>query len=150
MKPRPGPTTIDLACRKAGLRLTRQRRTIASVLASARDHPDVQDLHHRVAAIDPDISLTTVYRTMKLFAEHGLVWCHDFRGRRARYEWADGEAHDHMIDVTDGSIIDFRSSELERILAEIAEEFGYRTASRRLELHVLPIKLRRRMNPNRD
>ncbi len=142
LKPSPALNLIDLACRKKGLRLTHQRRAIAGVLAEARDHPDIQELHRQVATFDPGISLATVYRTMKVFKEHGLVWRHAFLGKVARYEWAADVAHDHLINIADGAVTDFRSEEIERILTEVAHNLGYRVVSRRLELYYLPIEPR--------
>ncbi len=142
LKPSPALNLIDLACRKKGLRLTHQRRAIAGVLAEARDHPDIQELHRRVATFDPGISLATVYRTMKVFKEHGLVWCDTFLGKVARYAWAADVAHDHLINIANGAITDFRSEEIERILTKVAQNLGYRVVSCRLELYCLPIKPR--------
>lgn len=133
---------IDLACRKKGLRVTHQRRAIAGALAEARDHPDIQELHRRVVTVDPGVSLATVYRTMKVFEDHGLVWRHAFLGTAARYEWAADEGHEHLINVADGTITDFRSQEIERILTEVAQNLGYRVVSRRFELYCVPIEAR--------
>ena len=140
LKPSPALKLVDLACRKKGFRLTHQRRAIAGVLAEARDHPDIEELHRRVATIDPGVSLATVYRTMKIFKEHGLVWRHAFLGAATRYEWAADEPHEHLINITDGTITDFRSEEIEQILTEVAHSLGYRMVSRRLELYCVPIE----------
>lgn len=135
----PGLNVIELACRNKGLRLTHQRRAIASVLSKARDHPDIRELHRRVAILHPSVSIATVYRTIKFFEEHGFVWCHAFGGKRARYEWSADDPHDHIIDAANGKITEFRSKDIERILAEIALNLGYRMVSHRLELYALPI-----------
>ena len=127
MKPSLTLNRIDLACREKGLRLTHQRRVIACVLAEARDHPDIQELHRQVSTIDPSISLATIYRTMKLFEDNGLVWRNDFRGVKARFEWVSDGAHAHLINIVDGTTTDFRSEELDQLLTKVAESLGYRS-----------------------
>jgi len=126
---------IEAKIRANGLRLTGQRRLIAQVVADAHDHPDVTELHRRVARQDNRISLATVYRTMKRFEELGIIERHEFLDRRARYEPAPKRHHDHLIDVDTGSVIEFRSEEIERLQALIARELGYDLVGHRLELH---------------
>lgn len=123
------------ACEAKGLRLTDQRRTIARVLDGADDHPDVDTLHARAAAIDPGISIATVYRTVKLLEESGILEKHDFGDGRARYEPADGPHHDHLIDMTTGEIIEFVDPEIEALQEKIADRLGYRLKGHRLELY---------------
>ena len=118
--------------------MTHQRRAIACVLAEARDHPDIQELHRRVSTMDPSVSLATVYRTMRVFKDHGLVWRNAFCGGKSRFEWAPDKGHDHLINIVDGIITDFRSEELDQILTQVAESLGYRLVSRRLELYGVP------------
>ncbi|MCU0955251.1 MAG: transcriptional repressor [Hyphomicrobium sp.] len=136
----------DLAelCRKNGRRLTGQRRVIAEVVSAAHDHPDVVEIHRRAAQIDPRIALSTVYRTLRMLAEIGLVETHTFDGGRARVERATGEHHDHLIDTTTGKVIEFRSDAIERLQAEIAHRLGYELTGHRLELYARPMKSRRR------
>lgn len=136
---------IIIACQDNGLRLTGQRRVIARVIAEAHDHPDVEELHRRAATVDGRISLSTVYRTLKLFEDHGIIARHGFRGGpamrdgRARYEKADGEHHDHLIDLESGRVIEFRSEEIERLQAELVRKLGYRLIDHRLELYAVPL-----------
>lgn len=131
-------------CRKNGRRLTGQRRVIAAVVSAAHDHPDVVEIHRRAAQIDPRIALSTVYRTLRMLAEIGLVETHTFEGGRARVERATGEHHDHLIDTTTGKVIEFRSDAIERLQAEIAQRLGYELTGHRLELYARPMKPRRR------
>lgn len=126
-------------CREKGLRLTRPRRVIMRVLEASTDHPDVVELHRRVAAIDPGIAIATVYRTVRLFQDEGYLDSHRFADGRARYETADQEHHDHLIDVHTGAIIEFRSDEIEHLQEEIARRHGYRIVSHRHEIYVEPI-----------
>lgn len=129
---------IEEQCRTLGMRLTGQRRLIAQVLAEAHDHPDVSELHRRVAAWDDRVSLATVYRTVKRFEEAGIIERHAFRERRARYEAAPEKHHDHLIDLVTGKVIEFRSEEIERLQAEIAKRLGYELVGYRLELYAIP------------
>ena len=122
-------------CRKQGRRITGPRKVIAEVVVEATDHPDVAELHRRVARVDPGISLSTVYRTLKLFAEEGLVEQHSFKGGRSRVEQADDKHHDHLIDIETGKVIEFRSEEIERLQTEIARKLGYELTGHRLELY---------------
>jgi len=131
--------SIRAAYREKGLRDTWQRRIVAQTLAQSPDHPDVDELHRRAGAIDSRISLSTVYRTVKLFEEVGVIERHAFRDGKARFEPSQGRAHhDHLIDVTTGRIVEFRSEEIERLQAEIADRLGYRLTGHRLELYAEP------------
>ena len=128
--------TILEKCESRGLRMTEQRRVIAKVLETAhRDHPDVEALHARAAAIDPGISIATVYRTVKLFEEAGILLRNEFADGRARYEKADRDHHDHLIDMSTGEVIEFCDPEIERLQERIAEKLGYKLKDHRLELY---------------
>jgi Fur family transcriptional regulator, ferric uptake regulator len=129
--------TIDLEqlCADRGLRITDQRRVIAQVLSASEDHPDVEMLHQRAAAIDPKISIATVYRTVRLFEEAGILDRHDFGDGRARYEAAPEAHHDHLIDVETGKVVEFVDPELEALQKQIAEKLGYRLVDHRMELY---------------
>lgn len=127
--------TIIERCEAQGLRLTEQRRTIATVLEESDDHPDVEELYARASAIDPRISLATVYRTVKLFEESGILEKHEFRDGRARYEDAERDHHDHLIDLHTGDVIEFVDAEIEALQEKIAEKLGYRLKGHRLELY---------------
>ncbi len=131
--------TIIERCEAKGLRLTEQRRTIAAVLEEADDHPDVEELYNRASALDPRISLATVYRTVKLFEESGILEKHEFGDGRARYETADREHHDHLIDVHSGEVIEFVDPEIEELQEKIANKLGYRLMGHRLELYAVPL-----------
>ena len=132
--------TIIERCEAQGLRLTDQRRTIALVLEGADDHPDVEELYSRASAIDPRISLATVYRTVKLFEEAGILEKHEFRDGRARYEDADRDHHDHLIDLHSGEVIEFVDEEIEELQERIARKLGYELKGHRMELYGVPIK----------
>ena len=132
-------TTILERCEANGLRMTDQRRVIASVLQAADDHPDVEELYNRSAAVDPKISLATVYRTVKLFEETGILEKHEFGDGRARYEAADRDHHDHLIDVHSGEVIEFVDPEIEALQERIAAKLGYRLMGHRLELYAVPL-----------
>ena len=127
-------------CEDLGLRMTGQRKVIALVLEAATDHPDVEELYRRAAAEDAGISLATVYRTVKLFEETGILEKHEFCDGRARYETTDGEHHDHLIDVNSGEVIEFVDEEIEALQEKIAEKLGYKLMGHRLELYGVPIK----------
>ncbi len=129
------PIDIEALCHQRGLRITEQRRVIAKVLSESSDHPDVDKLHERAAAIDPGISIATVYRTVRLFEEAGILDRHDFGDGRARYEAAPEAHHDHLIDVESGAVIEFVDPELEALQKLIAERLGYRLVDHRLELY---------------
>jgi Fur family ferric uptake transcriptional regulator len=131
--------TILERCEANGLRMTDQRRTIAAVLQAAADHPDVEELYNRASAADPRISLATVYRTVKLFEETGILEKHEFGDGRARYEAADREHHDHLIDVHSGKVIEFVDAEIEALQEKIAAKLGYRLMGHRLELYAVPL-----------
>lgn len=126
---------IHALCAERGLRITDQRRVIAQVLSDSEDHPDVEELHKRAVAIDPRISIATVYRTVRLFEEAGILDRHDFGDGRARYEAAPEAHHDHMIDVETGRVVEFVDPELEALQRQIAEKLGYRLVDHRMELY---------------
>ena len=128
------PIDIEALCAERGLRITEQRRVIARVLSESEDHPDVDKLHARAAAIDPRISIATVYRTVRLFEEAGILDRHDFGDGRSRYEAAPEAHHDHMIDVETGKVIEFVDPELEALQRQVAEKLGYRLVDHRMEL----------------
>jgi Fur family ferric uptake transcriptional regulator len=130
--------TLEEQCAKKGMRMTEQRRVIAQVMEAASDHPDVEELYRRAAAIDPKISLSTVYRTLNLFEEAGLVTKHDFKDGRARFEPLPDTHHDHLIDIRSGKVIEFRNEEIEAIQELIAKRLGYRLVDHRLELYAVP------------
>jgi Fur family transcriptional regulator, ferric uptake regulator len=136
-----GQTELSLEeqCAARGMRKTDQRRVIARVIEQAADHPDVEELHRRAAAIDHRISLSTVYRTVNLFEEAGLVTKHDFKDGRARFEPIPDEHHDHLIDIRSGKVIEFRNEEIEAIQDLIAKRLGYRLVDHRLELYAVPL-----------
>jgi Fur family ferric uptake transcriptional regulator len=126
---------IEALCAEKGLRITEQRRVIARVLSEAEDHPDVEALHARAAAIDSGISIATVYRTVRLFEEAGILERHDFGDGRSRYEAAAETHHDHLIDVETGKVIEFADDELEALQKRIAERLGFRLVDHRMELY---------------
>ena len=130
-----GKIDIEQLCAEKGLRITEQRRVIARVLSDAVDHPDVELLHQRAAAIDPGISIATVYRTVRLFEDAGILERHDFGDGRARYEAAPEAHHDHLINVETGEVIEFVDRELEELQRRIAEKLGFRLVDHRLELY---------------
>ena len=129
------PIDLEQLCADKGLRITEQRRTIAKVLSESEDHPDVEQLHARAAAIDPGISIATVYRTVRLFEDAGILDRHDFGDGRARYEAAPEAHHDHLIDVESGKVLEFVDPELEALQKQIAEKLGYRLVDHRMELY---------------
>lgn len=126
---------VEALCAEKGLRITEQRRVIARVLSEADDHPDVERLHERASTIDPGISIATVYRTVRLFEEAGILERHDFGDGRARYEAAAESHHDHLIDVETGNVIEFVDPELEQLQRQIAEKLGFRLVDHRMELY---------------
>ncbi|CCA92806.1 MULTISPECIES: Fur family transcriptional regulator [unclassified Novosphingobium] len=128
------PIDLEALCHERGLRITDQRRVIAKVLSESTDHPDVEKLYERATAIDPGISIATVYRTVRLFEEAGILDRHDFGDGRARYEAAPEAHHDHMIDVESGAVIEFVDPELESLQRQIAEKLGFRLVDHRMEL----------------
>jgi Fur family ferric uptake transcriptional regulator len=129
---------IEQVCVEKGMRMTDQRRIIAQVMTEATDHPDVEELYRRAAARDPKISIATVYRTVRLFEEAGILERHDFRDGRSRYEQVPDEHHDHLIDLQSGNVVEFRSEEIEALQRAIAERLGYRLVDHRLELYAVP------------
>ena len=131
---------VEALCLKKGLRITEQRKVIARVLSNVDDHPDVEALHRRVAAVDPRISIATVYRTVKLFEEAGIIERHEFQGGRSRYETVQDEHHDHLINVETGDVIEFHDPELEALQARIAARLGYRLVDHRMEMYGVAIK----------
>jgi len=132
-------TGIEARCAATGMRMTEQRRVIARVLAEAADHPDVEELYRRCVAVDDKISISTVYRTVKLFEDAGIIERHDFREGRARYEQMRDSHHDHLINLRDGKVTEFTSEEIEKLQAEIARKLGYKLIDHRLELYCVPL-----------
>ena len=131
---------IENKCVKKGVRLTEQRKLVAKVMSESDDHPDVDELHKRVNKLDSKISIATVYRTVKLFEEAGIVAKHDFKGNKARYEQAPQEHHDHLIDINTGEIIEFVDDDIEKLQKKAAEKLGYKLVDHRLELYGSKIK----------
>ena len=131
---------IENKCIQQGVRLTDQRKLVAKVMSESTDHPDVDELHKRVNKIDSKISIATVYRTVKLFEEAGVVAKHDFKGTKARYEEATQEHHDHLIDVNTGEIIEFVNEDIEKLQEKVAAKLGYKLVDHRLELYGSKIK----------
>ncbi len=130
---------IEQLCVEKGMKMTEQRRIIARVLSESQDHPDVEEVYRRSMALDPKISIATVYRTVRLFEENGILEKHDFGDGRARYEEISGDHHDHLIDVNTGTVIEFQSREIEALQREIARSYGYRLIGHRLELYGVPL-----------
>lgn len=131
---------IEKACQDKGMRMTEQRRVIAQVIAESDDHPDVEEMHRRAAAVDDRISIATVYRTVRLFEDSGILERVDFRDGRARYEEASNEHHDHLIDLQSGQIIEFHNEKIEQLQELVARELGYRLVDHRLELYAVKLK----------
>ena len=131
---------IEEKCKKKGVRLTDQRRLIAKVMSDSDDHPDVDELHKRVSNLDSKISIATVYRTVKLFEETGIVAKHDFKGTKARYEEATSEHHDHLIDINTGEITEFVDKDIEELQEKVAAKLGYKLIDHRLELYGSKLK----------
>jgi Fur family transcriptional regulator, ferric uptake regulator len=130
---------FEALCAAKGMRMTEQRRVIARVLADADDHPDVEELYRRCAKVDEHISISTVYRTMRLFEDAGIIERHDFREGRARYEASTEAHHDHLINLRTGEVIEFQSEDIERLQAEVARKLGYKLVDHRLELYAVPL-----------
>ena len=128
-------STLEQICIEKGMRMTDQRKVIASVLGDADDHPDVEEVYRRASAIDNRISIATVYRTVRLFEDAGILERHDFGDGRARYEAAPDEHHDHLIDLQSGRVIEFKNEEIERLQEIVARELGYKLVDHRLELY---------------
>ena len=131
---------IESKCKQKSVRLTDQRKLIAQVMSKTESHPDVDELHKKVSKLDSKISIATVYRTVKLFEEAGIVAKHDFKGSKSRYEQAPEEHHDHLIDVNSGEIIEFVNEEIEELQKQVAEKLGYKLIDHRLELYGSKIK----------
>jgi Fur family ferric uptake transcriptional regulator len=131
---------IEDQCQARGMRMTEQRRVIARVLSESEDHPDVEELYRRASAIDPKISISTVYRTVRLFEDAGILARHDFGDGRSRYEQVPDEHHDHLIDLKTGKVIEFRDEEIERLQEAIARKYGFRLVDHKLELYGVPLK----------
>jgi Fur family ferric uptake transcriptional regulator len=140
MNKSPTEPTLEEACVQKGMRMTDQRRVIAQIIEAALDHPDVEELYRRASAVDDRISLSTVYRTVNLFEEAGLITKHDFKDGRARFELIPDEHHDHLIDIRSGMVIEFRNEEIEAIQEVIAKRLGYKLVDHRLELYAVPIQ----------
>ena len=132
--------TIEQKCLSKGVKLTDQRRIIAKVMSESSDHPNVDELYNRVSKIDSKISIATVYRTVKLFEESGIVEKHDFKGGKARYEKSPDEHHDHLIDINSGDIIEFVDKDIEKLQIEVAKKLGYKLVDHKLELYGSKIK----------
>ena len=135
---------IEARCAATGMRMTEQRRVIARVLADSADHPDVEELYRRCVAVDDKISISTVYRTVKLFEDAGIIERHDFREGRARYEQMPDSHHDHLINVETGDVIEFESAEIEALQQRIAAELGFELVGHRLALYGVPLRAKRR------
>lgn len=133
-------TRIEKLCQERGLKMTEQRRVICRVLSDASDHPDVEAIYHRAAAIDPKISIATVYRTMRLFEEANVIEKLDFGDGRARYEQNRDEHHHHLVDIKSGRVIEFKNEEIETMKRKIAAELGYDMVDCRLEIYGVPKK----------
>jgi Fur family ferric uptake transcriptional regulator len=130
---------IEQRCIENGMTMTDQRRVIARVVSESADHPDVEEVYRRATAIDPHISIATVYRTVRLFEEANILERHDFGDGRARYEEAAGDHHDHLIDMHSGKVIEFTSTEIEALQRDIAKRYGFRLVGHRLELYGVPL-----------
>ena len=131
---------IENRCIKKGVRLTDQRKLVAKIMSDSKDHPDVDELHKRVNKLDTKISIATVYRTVKLFEEAGIIAKHDFKGTKARYEEATREHHDHLIDINTGQITEFVDDDIEKLQKKVAEKLGFKLVDHRLELYGSKIK----------
>ena len=131
---------LEKLCIEKGMRMTEQRRVIARVLSTSADHPDVEELHRRAHAVDPHISIATVYRTVRLFEESGIIERHDFRDGRSRYEETPDHHHDHLIDMKTGKVIEFTDDAIEELQNAIAARLGYKLVDHRLELYGVPVE----------
>jgi Fur family ferric uptake transcriptional regulator len=132
--------TLEELCAERGMRMTDQRRIIARILQDSEDHPDVEELYRRSVKVDSKISISTVYRTLKLFEDAGIIARHDFRNGRSRYETVPEEHHDHLIDLKNGVVVEFHSPEIEALQERIAREHGFKLVDHRLELYGIPLK----------
>lgn len=133
------PSSLEKKCIEQGLKMTGQRRVVARVLSESADHPDVEMLYARAQEVDPNISIATVYRTVKLFEDASIIERHDFGDGRARYEEAPEAHHDHLIDMRSGKVIEFMNEEIEKLQEKIATEYGYKLVGHRLELYGVPL-----------
>ena len=133
-------SVIENKCIKNGVKLTDQRKLIAKVMSESKDHPGVDELHKRVNKLDSKISIATVYRTVKLFEEAGILSKHDFRGNKSRYEQSSQEHHDHLIDINTGEITEFVNKDIEKLQKQVAGKLGYKLVDHRLELYGIKIK----------
>jgi Fur family ferric uptake transcriptional regulator len=131
-------SNLEAACVAKRMRMTEQRRVIARVLDGSHDHPDVEELYRRASSVDPHISISTVYRTVRMFEDAGIIERHEFGDGRSRYETIPDEHHDHLIDLRSGKVIEFRDEEIERLQERIAKKLGYRLVDHRLELYAVP------------
>lgn len=131
---------LEQLCIDKGMRMTDQRRVIARVLSDAEDHPDVEEVYRRASVVDSRISIATVYRTVRLLEDAGILERHDFRAGRSRYEQVSEEHHDHLIDLQTGDVVEFRNEQIERLQELIARELGFRLVDHRLELYGVPLK----------
>jgi Fur family ferric uptake transcriptional regulator len=131
---------IENLCVEKGMRMTDQRRVVARVLSTSHDHPDVEELYRRAHQVDPHISIATVYRTVRLFEDAGIIARHDFQGGRSRYEETPDHHHDHLIDMKTGQVVEFMDEEIERLQSAIAKRLGYRLVDHRLELYGVPVE----------
>ncbi|EHS51455.1 MULTISPECIES: Fur family transcriptional regulator [unclassified Rhizobium] len=131
--------SLEALCAERGMRMTEQRRVIARILEESADHPDVEELYRRSSKVDAKISISTVYRTVKLFEDAGIIERHDFRDGRSRYETVPEEHHDHLIDLKTGVVVEFHSPEIEALQERIAREHGFRLVGHRLELYGIPL-----------
>ena len=126
---------IEIKCKEKGVRLTEQRKVIAQVMSESKDHPDVDELHKRISLIDKKISIATVYRTVKLFEEAGIIERHDFKEGKSRYEPLTEEHHDHLIDINSGEIVEFVDKDIEELQKKVAQRLGYKLVDHKLELY---------------
>lgn len=133
------PTRIEELCVEKKLKMTAQRRVIARTISSANDHPDVEEIYRRASEEDPNISIATVYRTVRMFEEVDIIEKHDFGDGRARYEEAGDDHHDHLIDIRSGKVIEFHNEAIEKLQEEVAKKLGYKLVDHRLELYAIPI-----------
>lgn len=143
------PSRIEKLCIDKGMKMTGQRRVIASVLSEAEDHPDVEEVYRRATQIDPRISIATVYRTVRLFEEANILERHDFGDGRSRYEEITDEHHDHLIDIQTGRVVEFQNDEIETLKAKIASEHGFKLVGHRLELYGIPLDSQKRTDRKR-
>tara|TARA_B100001123_G_scaffold282110_1_gene314258 strand:- start:3533 stop:3943 length:411 start_codon:yes stop_codon:yes gene_type:complete len=134
---------LEKLCGEKGLKMTEQRRVIARVLSESEDHPDVELLYQRASAVDSKISIATVYRTVRLFEEAGIIEKHDFGDGRARYEPQSDEHHDHLIDLRSGEVVEFTNQQIEKLQEEVAKQLGYRLVDHRLELYCVPLEAKK-------